>query len=235
MVSKSLCDPFPRLIHQTWKNKELPDLFSYWASSWKGLNPDYEYRLWTDDDNLNFIKEMYPEFLDDYLSYNHHIKKVDAARYFYLYTYGGIYCDLDFECLKPFDKLLEDLQSKDIILGSMGSDIKFQHSIPNAIMISKPKAPFWLYVISEMRKRINKGEPEYDTGPKLLHYCLNTYKEQHEIAILKPEMFYGINWASEKGQNMRRRIFEEKSLLSEDEKSTLFPNAFAVTYWAHSW
>jgi len=73
-------DNIPRIIHQTWKTYELPTVFDTWSSTWKTFNPGYDYRLWSDDDNLNFIKSRYPEFLHDYLSYNQHIKRVDAVR-----------------------------------------------------------------------------------------------------------------------------------------------------------
>jgi len=228
-------DTIPKIIHQTWKTCKLPALFDTWSSTWKAFNPGYQYRLWTDEDNLNFIKSRYPRFLADYLSYNQHIKRVDAVRYFYLYEHGGIYCDLDFECLMGFDDLLARYSNKDVILGYMGTDRDFIHCIPNAIMISKPKSPFWLHVIREMKKRINRGRPEFDTGPILLKQCYDSYENKDEIAVLNQDVFYGINWASEEGQRMRHRVVFNKTLLSEKEKTALFPNAYAVTYWTHSW
>ena len=108
--------------------------------------------------------------------------------------------------------LLKGLEDKDIILGSMEYDTSYKHSIANTINISKPKAPFWIYAVSEIRQRINIGIPEYDTGLKLSHHCITTYKKKHEIAIIKFEMLYGINWATKEGQDMRRRIFKEKNV-----------------------
>ena len=226
---------FPKIIHQTWKNREVPEPFAFWSSSWKRLHPDYEYRLWTDADNLEFIATHYPDFVEEFLSFDQHIKRVDAVRYFYLYHYGGIYCDLDFECLKNFDPLLAESQNVDVVLGYMGDDNDFEHAIPNAIMISKPRAPFWLYVINEMRKRLNTCEPEYETGPVLLKYCCDHYDRKNELSILRSDRFYGINWNSDEGHAIRYRVITRKNLLTPSEKRSHFPHAYAVTYWAHSW
>ena len=97
----------PRKIFQTWKSKKIDNnCFLSWQSSWKLHNPSYKYLLWDDDDNRNFIKTYFSDFLEVYDSFDVNIKRVDAVRYFYLLKYGGIYADLDFECLKSFDNII---------------------------------------------------------------------------------------------------------------------------------
>ena len=76
----------PKIIHQTWKTNELPAQFEKWADTWKYHHPDYKYKLWTDQDNLNLIESEFTDFINQYKSYNHFIKRVDAVRYFYLYN-----------------------------------------------------------------------------------------------------------------------------------------------------
>ena len=51
------------------------------------MHPSWEYKLWTDEDNRNLIKDHYPWFLKTYDEYDVNIKRVDAVRYFYLYHY----------------------------------------------------------------------------------------------------------------------------------------------------
>ena len=46
-----------------------------------------------------------------------------------MHKYGGVYIDLDFECLRNMEKAII---GKKIVLGRMGSNIFFSHSIPNA-------------------------------------------------------------------------------------------------------
>ena len=75
---------FPQLIFQTWKNYDLPEKFEYWSNTWKLNHPGYEYKLWSDEDNRNFVKETFPKYLQMYDSYNENIKRVDAVRIFFI-------------------------------------------------------------------------------------------------------------------------------------------------------
>ncbi len=40
----------PKITHQTWKTRDIPARFQDASASWLALYPDWEYRLWTDDD-----------------------------------------------------------------------------------------------------------------------------------------------------------------------------------------
>ena len=154
-----------------------------------------------------------------------------------MYHYGGIYCDLDFECLKNFDQLLNDNQDYEVILGYMGEDKNFDHCIPNALMISKKKSDFWLHVINVMKKRINKREPEYDTGPILLKESYESYQNKNKIKILDSSYFYSIDWNTNFGKSMMRKFGNEniKESKKEKKKKTYFKSSYAITYWSHSW
>ncbi|WP_432328248.1 glycosyltransferase family 32 protein [Mucilaginibacter sp. P25] len=98
----------PQIIHQTWKTSDIPASLQSLSQSWKSKHPNWEYKLWTDEMNRNFIVENFPEFLAIYGSYEYNIERVDSVRYFILYHYGGLLVDLDFECLKDVTPLLED-------------------------------------------------------------------------------------------------------------------------------
>ena len=213
----------PKIIHQTWKTSTLPDNFKKWSQTIKDMHPTWEYKLWTDEDNRNFIKDNYNWFLTTYDNYNMNIKKVDSVRYFYLYHFGGVYIDLDFECLKPLDNLISN---KRIILGEMG-DGSCSNCIPNAIMISRPNEPFWLYVILKMIQRDKTGSAEYDTGPQLLKECYDTFIDKNIITLEKSDILYPIDWTTSKGQELRANI--------PTNPKELFPNSYMVTYWTHSW
>ena len=59
----------------------------------------------------------------------------DRADIQFLYLHGGIYADLDTQCLKP----LEPLRGQDdVVLGWLGNDPTSDQAIPNAIMLSRP-------------------------------------------------------------------------------------------------
>ena len=43
----------PKIIHQTWKNTNLPDNYKKWSNTWKTKNKDWKYMFWSDDDLRN--------------------------------------------------------------------------------------------------------------------------------------------------------------------------------------
>jgi mannosyltransferase OCH1-like enzyme len=188
----------PKIVFQTWKSHhEMPANYRYWRNSFVLNNPDFRCFLWDDADNLRFIEARFPWFLSRYRSYSREIFRADVVRLFFLYTYGGFYADMDSECLRP----LEAMRSMgDVLVGRMGSDDSFEHSIPNAIMASKSKQAFWLLAIAFAADRLQQSQqrndtrPEWLTGPVLLKDTVDFYMShsQKEISdcILKfcPEL-----------------------------------------------
>jgi len=209
---------------------------AYWAETWRSNNPDYEYVLWDDADNRRFVAEKFSWFLPTYDGYDAEIKRADAIRYMFLYTYGGIYADLDFECLKPFDTLLEEYKGYDIILGQMESSESQWHSsnnIPNAIMISKPGCHFWLRVLQLMiAKAKAPGRPEVQTGPIVLKEVYSTAWTD-SIKLLPSSILYPISWVTNEEERVAALTADEHTLTQTMKAK--YPSAHAVTYWAHSW
>jgi mannosyltransferase OCH1-like enzyme len=105
----------PKIIHQTWKNGNLPPDFKIWSSTWRKINPDFQYKFYTDRDIERFVYKNYPHYIDLFESLIT-IEKIDMFRYLVLYHYGGVYVDMDCECLKPIDGLL-DLFPNNVITG----------------------------------------------------------------------------------------------------------------------
>jgi mannosyltransferase OCH1-like enzyme len=68
--------------------------------------PDWEYRLTDDTDNRKLIADYYPEYLELYDNFEYPIMRVDFWRLAILHHEGGLYCDADYELLKPLDELL---------------------------------------------------------------------------------------------------------------------------------
>lgn len=83
----------PRIVHQTYKTTQLPLVWKDTPNEWKKQN--ITYKFWTDQDNRNLIATEFPWFLETYDSYAAPISRADAARYFIVFKYGGLYADLD--------------------------------------------------------------------------------------------------------------------------------------------
>ena len=241
-IKKGPCqNTFPKIIFQTWKSKtDIPANMAYWSSTWKKNHPGYSYILWDDADNRAFVKEHFAWFLPTYDSYDKEIKRADAIRYMFLYKHGGIYADMDFESLKPLDKLLDEYACYDILLGSIRSSWSPWHmrnSIPNAIMISKAANPFWLRVLEAMQERAGKAKGvEEETGPIVLKEVYEKVRAQYNVCVLYPDILYPISWITEQGARARKDalLATDMPALTE-EMRTKYPASYAITYWAHSW
>jgi hypothetical protein len=178
----------------------------------------------------------------------------------YLYKYGGIYADLDFQCLQSFDPIIKKMADfgVDVCLGTMGimDQPRFDlHAVPNALMMSVPGAEFWKFLINALKNStVSDLSPEVQTGPVFLRFCLDAYiskkidkpfinevygadifdnidsvEYSSKIYIMNPEVLYPINWDNKNHLVYRQRLYDH------DELRVLFPSAFAVTFWMHSW
>ena len=92
---------FPKIIHQTWKNDQVPTSLAPYQESWMRLHPDWEYRLWTDADNDALVEDEFSSLLNLYRSLPRAIHRADFARVLYLWRFGGLYVDLDIAALRP--------------------------------------------------------------------------------------------------------------------------------------
>jgi len=120
----------PRIIHQTYISRELPDDWKDVPDLWQSKHPGWEYRLWTDDDLRNLIKNDFSWFLPTFDSYTYNIQRVDSARYFILLKYGGVYVDLD---LTPKRSLETFLRGHYAIIPKTPN-----YGLTNALMASVP-------------------------------------------------------------------------------------------------
>jgi len=99
----------PKIIHQTWKDKNLPPIIYKLVSeniSFLKSN-GYEYMFWTDDMILKLISEEYPNFYNIYKLARTGVQKGDIARIILVYHYGGIYIDLDVLVLRDFKEIID--------------------------------------------------------------------------------------------------------------------------------
>ena len=259
---QTLTDKVPSIVFQTWKTRDgLPRNYEYWRSSFFAMNPKHEILIWDDDDNRDFIASEFPWFLPTYDAYPQEIYRADIVRPFFLYRYGGIYADMDTECVQPLDALGN---MGDVIIGRMGLDKSYPHSIPNAIMASRPGQLFWLFMIALAIERFPtcigmQVAPENLTGPVLLRDtfleysslsereinnrisvatqgCADRLPSKHgQVVTLPPSLFYPIDWHNPIHARFRRKMIRNEFILPRNVLRYLFPNALMVTYWTHSW
>ena len=224
----------PKIIHQTWKDEDLPKGFQVLSETWREMLPGWEYRLWTDEMNREFVRTHYPDFLEKYDAYPKNIQRADAIRYLLLQTYGGLYVDLDFECLEPeFITLLEDA---DFVAGkepyAHAKRYGIEYIICNALMASVPNHPFLAHVIHRMINHSkgwdvrHGGDILSSTGPFLLTDAYNSYSDKNDLKIIEPQLIYPI------------RVLESNLIIANritDEMVERINAAYAIHYFSGTW
>lgn len=219
----------PRIIHQSWKTDRIPAEYQAYARTWRELHVDWEHRLWTDDDNLDLIRRDYPRLLPTYKSYPLAIQRADMARILYLHKHGGLYVDLDFECFRPFDRLLE---SGGVTMGrekgGLGWYKRRLDFASNALLASPPGHPFWEIVLERMVDRARPQrwwEPRAayvlaTTGPEILDEAAGAYPDD-DVTVYPADYFYPAS-ALEKDPETRRELAR-------------IHNSHAVHHFANTW
>jgi hypothetical protein len=113
----------PQIIHQTWRDKSLPNILDniYKYNVNINKNNKFEFKLWShapgEPEIDILLKTHYPELYDIFNKTKFGVQKGDIGRLAILYHYGGIYIDLDILCLKPFDNLI-DFNSNKLIMAN---------------------------------------------------------------------------------------------------------------------
>ncbi len=157
-VNNELCethgaatDPFPKRIHQIWTTTDVPDKWRILQQHCQFINPEYEYNLWTHADIEIFLKEHYPWFMDTYTNYPFPVERLDAARYFILYHFGGVYIDMDMECKVQFNDMIKHVTNEtgkaDIVLGATAP-----MGVTSSFLVAKPLHPFMKYMTGRLRE-----------------------------------------------------------------------------------
>ncbi|MEM7194179.1 MAG: glycosyltransferase [Pseudomonadota bacterium] len=186
------------LVHQTWKSRNVPERWQKYVDSVQSLICDGQHNLWTDHDNRAFISAHFEWFLPRYDAYPFHIQRVDAIRYFLLYTLGGLYVDMDYEVVKSLDEILD---SNDCVLGLEPQIHADWHGknflLGNAFMYAAaPGHPFFRAVIEEISScdlTLSSDENTFvleTTGPSMLTRVYEQFLEKHTIRIFPSAMLY---------------------------------------------
>ena len=126
-------------------------------------NNNLEYKLWSQKEADDIILNESPSIQTIWKHLPHPITKVDFFRYILMYEFGGMYFDIDFRlrpCIgsrNPNPNHLNHFFIQDCCFLCEEWPFSFKNgSLHNGVLICKsPKHPFWLFVFSEIQKRLN--------------------------------------------------------------------------------
>lgn len=200
----------PKRIHQIWLGgKPLPDEYACYAKTWQQHFPDWEYRLWTDDDDYSWMRNR-----SGFESASTLSGRSDWLRHELLVNFGGMYADTDFECLANFESLIH--------AGTAWSASESEGVISVGIMGSIPGHPLFRFVVEHLPEWVEKhphANPALQTGPGFFTAMTSRYHRMggRRLKVYGPELFYPYTY------------------YEKHRKGETFPGAVAVHHWAASW
>jgi FkbM family methyltransferase len=168
----------PEITHLLWLSKDkpysdvkIPDKYQKYINTWKKHNPEFKIMEWNGENILDLITKEYPFYLNFYNNLTPVISKCDFARFIVVYTYGGLYTDLDFICRKNISSLL---QNDSYFLFEPVEHKYMGSKLYNGFFASVQKHPFisgWLESMS-----VSKSKEVFTrTGPKGLFNYYEKY------------------------------------------------------------
>lgn len=166
----------PKAIYQmTTRNLKLNDLIFHNIDFLKSNNPEYSYKLFDDELQIQFLKSHYPsQILDIYKSFGlgYDAAKSDLFRYLLIYKVGGIYLDVKSTFLRPFDSfilesdkfLLSTWPENHPVYGGWGRhpEILNRSEFISSVIISEPENPYLLETINSVVANLLKYSPFKD-------------------------------------------------------------------------
>lgn len=114
----------PRIIHQTFYSKQLPDALQQNVERLKAMNPGWDYRFYDDAAVEEFISSHYPPIILDYfrrISPRYGAARADLFRYLLTHKLGGVYLDIKSTATKPLDEVF--LPDDSFLLSEWNTDI----------------------------------------------------------------------------------------------------------------
>lgn len=203
----------PALLHQIWIGPDpLPAEYAAYGKTWTAHHPGWEYRLWTENtlpamrnrDLFDRADELVPDV-------NVEQFRADVLRYEILYNLGGLYVDVDFECLTNIEAIIEGLEC----FAAWETQDRW---VNNAILGAEPGHPFIDRVIAGLPASVehHRGlRPNISTGPQYLTGLWRRHRD--DLTVLPQSLFYPYSYSD----------------VGTPREHGPWPDAVAVHHWAN--
>jgi mannosyltransferase OCH1-like enzyme len=102
----------PHIIHccfGLWdRDDAIPLTYVDKVKTWKTYHPDWEIYLWNRPAIEHLIHHQFPQFFAPFSQAPRVVQQADLARYLIIYACGGLYVDMDLQCLQSTMNLFWD-------------------------------------------------------------------------------------------------------------------------------
>lgn len=151
----------PRLLHLVWVGKaNQPEYLSKHISKWKDLMPEWNVRLWTNEDLTT--EEVEIDSLIKIHEAEKGTQKADILKYYIVWKYGGIYVDADVEPIRSLEPII---YMSDLVI-CHHNEIVWDY-IGVGFFAAKRNHPVLRKAVDIcMSAELNTPEPNMTTGPR---------------------------------------------------------------------
>lgn len=245
VMPKEKCN-IPKIFHYIWLGKKLPEQYDPFLQTWLKYHPDWTFIFWVDNPKNYYLGEIKDFNLDSLKKYietenisnkrividikninfenktffdstRNYGQRSDILRWEVLYRFGGVYIDVDFECIKPLDILH---YTYDFYTGIQPLDTSFIQ-LGAALLGTIPNHPILQRCVETIKEDWKYPQIILSTGP--LHFTKCFYEAfmiGNFVNIALPaSYFYPCG-------------YEEQRL---PRKNWIRPESFAAHHWAGSW
>jgi inositol phosphorylceramide mannosyltransferase catalytic subunit len=203
----------PKKLHFIWLGSPLPEKYKPLIQSWIDFNPGWECKIWNDADAQAYDFENKDMFNQE-ANYG---AKSDILRYAILEKEGGVYIDVDYECLKNLDTLNHTYH---FYIGIQPLDTNYVQ-LGIGLIGSIPHHPLMNYTIEKLKYNKDVKQIIVKTGPIFFTRCFIEFfgKSGLRDIAFPASYFYPCGYV-QRGQPLDEWYKAE---------------AYAVHHWAGSW
>lgn len=183
---------FPKIIHQTEESQAKIDansVLSRLVKTCKDTNPSWKYMFWDDEAMDLFMKENYTNHYNTWWrDMKPGMNKIDTFRFFIIYHFGGVYIDVDVECVNPFDRLFANKPYS-----------FYMPSWPeNFCVMGSPRHPIFEHIIEGIKESYmnNPSMGVWEqTGPLGYNNHIQSFIRKHGLAMIyENKTEFEIDW-----------------------------------------
>ena len=178
----------PRVLHRIWLGPdEMPSSAQTFGQGWAACHPDWEQRLWRDDDlpELGIPDEAIGRARNP-------VELADLARFHVVARHGGVYVDTDFECLRPLDPLLRGVDAF--------AAFQLPGSVATGLIGATPGHPAFRRAAELAATTVGRAPLPSGTGPPFFTHLLWDFPE---VTLFPPELFYPYLWSEPERRSER--------------------------------
>jgi mannosyltransferase OCH1-like enzyme len=154
----------------------------------KKMMPDFQHIMWSAEENLALFEKMFPKYVEQYLSFEHAVMRIDVSRCLYMYTHGGVYCDTDYLFYRPVEPKLLDQKCILGIEEENNRGVGGGYKVGNAFLASEQGFSLWTDFVESIFYRHRRGENRvvFLSGPHALSLFLKCHKEYESLVTFLP-------------------------------------------------